>query len=254
MVAVIQPERPPRLRALIVDDSRIARHVLGGLLDRLGYEVEAADSAEAGFEKVAAEKPDIVFMDHLLPGMQGLAAVRRLREDPETAHLPIVMYTSQESEAFASVARAAGADDIFVKTADPGDLGKILERLAKTAGAGKPRASAEVLSLRGAYTRPAHTDTSDRGLEALLDGHREKIRQDLLSEFAIMERYEERMRRSLFRRVDDVSRQTIAAVNRALLEQQRMQDDATRSRRRSLFTVSAFAAALLIGFVLGLKV
>ena len=116
MVAVIQSNETPRRRALVVDDSRIARHVLSGMLDRRGFEVETVDSAEAALNRVSGRLPNVIFMDHLLPGMQGLEAVRRLRARADATALRIVMFTSQDGDLFAAVARAAGADDIFVKT------------------------------------------------------------------------------------------------------------------------------------------
>ena len=129
MVAVFKSIDIPRRRALVVDDSRIARHVLSGMLDRLDFDVEAVDSAEAALDRLSGELPHIVFMDHLLPGMQGLEAVRRLRARADIADMRIVMYTSQDGELFADVARTAGADDVFVKTADRRALDEILGRL-----------------------------------------------------------------------------------------------------------------------------
>ena len=118
----------PSRQALVVDDSQIARYILSGQLTELGFEVDVADSAESGLARLERSLPDIVFMDHLLPGIDGLEAVRRLRGRLRTASLPIVMYTSQDSEGFVDRARDAGADDVYTKTSDDIRLADILQR------------------------------------------------------------------------------------------------------------------------------
>ena len=114
-VSEIAARRP---RALVVDDSQIARYILTGLLSRHGFEVEVADSAEVAMRMLEVSSPDVVFLDHLLPGMDGLEAVDRLRAQPRTSRLPVVMYTSQDSQDFATEAIKAGADDVYTKTSD----------------------------------------------------------------------------------------------------------------------------------------
>ena len=253
MVAVIQSNETPRRRALVVDDSRIARHVLSGLLDRLGFEVDTVDSAEAALNRLSGNLPDVVFMDHLLPGMQGLEAVRKLRARIERNAMRIVMYTSQDGELFADVARDAGADDIFVKTSKSGALDAILQRLdLLPGGAGVRRDRAKVVPLPS-NREPAETGASlEALLEPILDLHREKIRQDLLSEFAIMERYEERMRRDTMVRIDNMTKRAIASINRSLLEQQRVNAERVERRKRAWIPTAAFVVALGVGLVAGL--
>jgi CheY-like chemotaxis protein len=253
MVAVIQSNETPRRRALVVDDSRIARHVLSGLLDRLGFEVDTVDSAEAALNRLSGNLPDVVFMDHLLPGMQGLEAVRKLRARIERNAMRIVMYTSQDGELFADVARDAGADDIFVKTSKSGALDAILQRLDLLAGgAGVRRERAKVVPLPS-NREPAETGASlEALLEPILDLHREKIRQDLLSEFAIMERYEERMRRDTMLRIDNMTKRAIESINRSLLEQQRVNAERVARRKRAWIPTAAFVVALGVGLVAGL--
>jgi CheY-like chemotaxis protein len=252
MVAVIQSNETPRRRALVVDDSRIARHVLSGLLDRLGFEVETVDSAEAALNRLSGNLPDVVFMDHLLPGMQGLEAVRKLRARIERTAMRIVMYTSQESELFADVARDAGADDIFVKTSKSGALDAILRRLDLLPDvAGVRRDRAKVVPLPS-NREPVETGASlEALLEPILDLHREKIRQDLLSEFAIMERYEERMRRDTMLRIDNMTKQAIASINRSILEQERMHEQRAEPRKRAWLPAAGFIIALSIGLAAG---
>ena len=248
MVAVIQQDQSLRQRALVVDDSRIARHVLSGMLDRRGFEVETVDSAEAALNRLSGYPADVVFMDHLLPGMQGLEAVRKLRAREGGAALRIVMFTSQDGDLFADVAHAAGADDIFVKTADSAALDEILVRLdLLPGGADKPRVHDKVVPLRSARKPGDERLALERLLEPILDLHREKIRQDLLSEFAIMERYEERMRRDTMLRIDAMTKRAITSINRTIIEQQQVQEQRAEWRRRAWLPAVAFVFALTVG-------
>ena len=255
MVAVIQKRTTPRQRALVVDDSRIARHVLGGMLERRGFEVEAVDSAEAGLRQLEDELPDVVFMDHLLPGMQGLEAVRKLRARIDRADMRIVMYTSQEGDLFADVARAAGADDVFVKTADGNSLDTILKRLGLLpGGADMQREHSNVVSLPSTRMPAEESRSLEAMLGPILDRHRDRLRQDLLSEFAILERYEERMRRDMMLRIDAMTRRAIASIDRSMSAQQRLQEERDARRKPAWRSVIAIVIALGLGLAAGLIV
>src|SRR5256885_13990210 len=96
-------------RALIVDDSKSARVVLARALEKYDIDVDAAESAEAAIEYLSSNRPDVIFMDHLMPGMDGFQAVQAIKNDARTATIPIMMYTSQEGELYLGQARALGA-------------------------------------------------------------------------------------------------------------------------------------------------
>lgn len=116
-------------RALVVDDSKSARVVLSRMLEKFGIEVDTAESAEAALEYLKKSRPDVVFMDHLMPGMDGLQAVKIIKADPHTATIPIMMYTSQEGELYVGQARALGAMGVLPKTVKPIDVTKVLYQL-----------------------------------------------------------------------------------------------------------------------------
>ena len=116
-------------RALVVDDSKSARVVLSRMLERFGIVVDTAESAEAALAYLKHQHPNVVFMDHLMPGMDGLEAVRIIKADPETATIPIMMYTSQEGELYVGQARALGAIGVLPKTIKPIDVTKVLFQL-----------------------------------------------------------------------------------------------------------------------------
>jgi CheY-like chemotaxis protein len=116
-------------RALVVDDSKSARVVLSRMLEKYGIAVDTADSAESALDYLKRERPDVVFMDHLMPGMDGLQAVKIIKADPATATVPIMMYTSQEGELYVGQARALGAIGVLPKTVKPIDVTKVLFQL-----------------------------------------------------------------------------------------------------------------------------
>jgi len=116
-------------RALIVDDSKSARLFLARVLEKYDIDVDSAESAEAAIEYLGGNRPDVIFMDHLMTGMDGLQAVRAIKNDPRTATIPIMMYTSQEGEVYLGQARALGAVGVLPKQIKPTDVSKVLYQL-----------------------------------------------------------------------------------------------------------------------------
>ena len=115
--------------ALVVDDSKSARVVLRKMLEKHSLQVEAAASAEQAIDFLSRHSPDIIFMDHMMPGMDGFQAVQHIKENPATAMIPIVMYTSQNGEVYVGQARALGAVDVLAKDIQPTELQKVLKHL-----------------------------------------------------------------------------------------------------------------------------
>ena len=116
-------------RALIVDDSKSARLFLARVLEKYDIDVDSAESAEAAIDYLVSNRPDVIFMDHLMPGMDGLQAVQQIKNDPRTATIPIMMYTSQEGELYLGQARALGAIGVLPKQIKPTDVSKVLYEL-----------------------------------------------------------------------------------------------------------------------------
>jgi CheY-like chemotaxis protein len=119
----------PMKRALIVDDSRSARVILGRMLEGYAMAVDSSESAEQALEYLKDARPDVIFMDHLMPGMDGFQAVAAIKGNPETATIPVVMYTSQEGELYVSQARALGAVAVLPKTVKQSDVSRVLYQL-----------------------------------------------------------------------------------------------------------------------------
>ena len=116
-------------RALIVDDSKSARTFLARILEKYDIEVDSAESAEEAIEYLGTHRPDVIFMDHLMPGMDGFQAVQAIKNNPRTATIPIMMYTSQEGELYLGQARALGAVGVLPKQIKPADVSKVLYQL-----------------------------------------------------------------------------------------------------------------------------
>ncbi|HEX5459502.1 MAG TPA: response regulator [Steroidobacteraceae bacterium] len=116
-------------RALIVDDSRSARLFLARILEKHEIDVDSVESAEAAIGYLASRRPDVIFMDHMMPGMDGFQAVQAIKNDPRTATIPIMMYTSQEGEVYLGQARALGAVGVLPKQIKHADVAKVLYQL-----------------------------------------------------------------------------------------------------------------------------
>ncbi|MBS0421461.1 MAG: response regulator [Proteobacteria bacterium] len=116
-------------RALIVDDSKSARLFLARILEKYEIDVDNAENAEAAIAYLASHRPDVIFMDHLMPGMDGFQAVQAIKNNPLTATIPILMYTSQEGELYLGQARALGAVGVLPKQIKPTDVSKVLYQL-----------------------------------------------------------------------------------------------------------------------------
>jgi CheY-like chemotaxis protein len=115
--------------ALIVDDSKTARYALRQLLDKHQFSVDMVESAEQALEYLHGETPDVIFMDHMMPGMDGFQAVKAIKSNPATTAIPIVMYTSTQGGMYFGQARALGAADVIAKPATNEDLSAVLQRL-----------------------------------------------------------------------------------------------------------------------------
>ncbi len=104
----------PQPKVLVVDDLQQNVRLLEAVLGSNGYDVRSASSGPDALERVREDVPDIVLLDIQMPGMNGYEVCRRLREDPATQFLPVVMVTSSDQEVRVN-AIEAGADDFIIK-------------------------------------------------------------------------------------------------------------------------------------------
>jgi len=115
--------------ALVVDDSSVARHVLRKVLSEHGVAAVPAASAEEALDYLKHHRPNVVFMDHLMPGMDGFEALEAIKANPATATIPVMMYTSQDGELYVGQARALGAFGVLPKDLKPTEVTHVLRAL-----------------------------------------------------------------------------------------------------------------------------
>jgi CheY-like chemotaxis protein len=161
--------------ALIVDDSAVARRVLSRLLSEYGLYADTAESAEAALEHLKHRRPDVIFMDHLMPGMDGFEALEAIKANPVTATIPVMMYTAQEGELYVSQARALGAFGVLPKDLQPIEVARVLKALRLIPADG------EVTTPAAAEPRPPAPDAGrvKELLEELFYQQRAALREEI---------------------------------------------------------------------------
>ena len=107
---------------LIVDDSPTEIHVLKTLLEKNGFSVSAANSGEEGIERAKAEKPDLILMDVVMPGMNGFQASREITSSPETQGIPVIIVSTKDQETDKLWGLRQGAKDYITKPAKEKEL------------------------------------------------------------------------------------------------------------------------------------
>lgn len=103
------------IKALIIDDSPTVVAALRKVLRSAGYTTRDAGDAESGLAMVDQEKPDLIFLDIVLPGMNGFGALRQLRKDAATQHIPVIMISGNEHATEQFYAKRIGSDAFMKK-------------------------------------------------------------------------------------------------------------------------------------------
>ena len=111
-----------RPRVLIVDDEPAIRDMLVFALERANMQPVEAESARAALLAITEQKPDIILLDWMMPEISGFDFTRRLRKDPLTAELPIIMLTARTGEEDRVAGLDAGTDDYIIKPFSPREL------------------------------------------------------------------------------------------------------------------------------------
>ncbi|MDO1530298.1 response regulator [Fulvimonas sp. R45] len=116
-------------RMLVVDDSPTICAVLGRMLERDGYVVQKAADGEGALELARAALPELIFLDIVLPGINGFAVLRALRHDPLTAHIPIVMISGNPQATEQFYVQRFGADDFIKKPFGHAEVAACIHKL-----------------------------------------------------------------------------------------------------------------------------
>lgn len=117
-------------KILIIDDEEAILKMYGIAL--ADYELIKAKSGTEGLQKAASEKPDLIYLDIIMPQLNGLDVLKRLKTDKETKEIPVILLTNLPEEASAAKAKSLGADDYFVKVNYEPD--KLAEKTKKLLG------------------------------------------------------------------------------------------------------------------------
>ena len=121
-------------KILIVDDDPNALRLIGYSLQVEGYETVTAENGSEALMAVEREHPSLIILDVMMPDMSGLEVCRRLRSNPRTAHLPILMLSAKGKVEDRVTGLKAGGDDYVSKPVDPTELVARVEALTLRAG------------------------------------------------------------------------------------------------------------------------
>jgi diguanylate cyclase (GGDEF)-like protein len=120
-----------REKILVVDDTRFHRALTSDILRRIGYATVQVENGKEALEKVVVESPDLVILDSAMPDLDGLEVCRRLKGDPFTNHIPIIIFTSDSSVPDKVNSLRTGADGYLGKPFTPEELVAQVEALLR---------------------------------------------------------------------------------------------------------------------------
>lgn len=126
---MVTGERP--LRALVVDDSEVIRDLIAVNLQLEGFDVTTAADGEEALRLAAENVPDVITLDVMMPRLSGLDTLVRLRADPRTASVPVVMVTGRAQPADVARGEKLGVDAYLTKPFEPAELIEVVLRLAR---------------------------------------------------------------------------------------------------------------------------
>ena len=138
-------------KILLVEDEAPIREMLGYTLMKAGYTLREAADVEQARPIIADDRPDLVLLDWMLPGMSGYEYARRIRSNPDTSDIPIIMLTARGEEADKVRGLDTGADDYITK---PFSTGELLARIRAVMRRSKTRDSEGIVSVKGLTLDP----------------------------------------------------------------------------------------------------
>lgn len=117
------------INALVVDDSSTSRMLLTKILRKMDIHCEQASSGEDAISQLSWYHPDFIFLDHMMPGMDGFETLKIIKSRPDTKHIPVIMYTSQHAHKYYEEAHTLGAAGVISKQVDRDKLYLMINRL-----------------------------------------------------------------------------------------------------------------------------
>ncbi len=132
-------------KILIIDDDLDTLRLVGLMLQRQGYQIAAATNGQQGLEKALEDKPGLILLDVMMPDMDGYEVTRRLRANPQTVDIPILMFTAKTQLDDKMTGFEVGVDDYLTKPTHPSELQSHVKALL--ARSAKPKEKAETALL-----------------------------------------------------------------------------------------------------------
>jgi CheY-like chemotaxis protein len=121
-------------RVLVVDDDDVIRQLITVNLELEGFDVVTAVDGQDALDKVKQAQPQVVTLDVMMPRLDGWEAAARLRGDPETAHIKVILLSARAQEADLQRGERIGVDAYLTKPFDPDELIDLVRRLMDDAG------------------------------------------------------------------------------------------------------------------------
>lgn len=119
------------MKILVVDDDKTTRKMVSLILKSKGYEVVTAENGMDGLQKLGLEQINLILTDMNMPYMDGIEFTKQVRTNPEIAHIPIVMLTTEADEEEKQRAFKAGVDDYLVKPATAEQIVESMKKIIK---------------------------------------------------------------------------------------------------------------------------
>jgi two-component system, OmpR family, phosphate regulon response regulator PhoB len=212
------------LRILVVDDDTSIRTLLRRLLITEGYAVEEAPDGATALERIAAEPPDLLLLDIMMPGQDGLDVLQTLRH---TSDLPVILLTAKDDEADRVLGFRFGADDYVVKPFSSAELAARIAAVLRRSGVGGSQPPSSELEFDGLTIDLVRREAIVRGRRVDLPARE----YDLLAFLASSPRYtfsRDELLERVWKRTDDPNSATVTEHIGRL--RRRIEDDPERPR------------------------
>jgi len=163
-------------RILVIEDDEDIQELIRFNLEKEAYKVSCRGTAEEGLKSLTMRVPDLILLDLMLPGMDGLTACRRIRSDEKTSAVPVIMLTAKGSEADIVTGLELGADDYITKPFSPRVVLARVRAILRRAG--------EITAVAGVVMRRGDTEIDNLHHEVRLAGKPVEL---TLTEFRVLE-------------------------------------------------------------------
>jgi two-component system alkaline phosphatase synthesis response regulator PhoP len=125
-------QAPQKKKLLVVDDEELVRKMVALWFEREGFFVLTADNGSEGLRLAIAEKPDVVLLDIMMPGLHGFEVCRKIREQPQLANTIVIFTSAKSYKPDIDKAKELGANDYLIKPTDSANLLSVVNKhLAK---------------------------------------------------------------------------------------------------------------------------